>query len=37
MASGTVKWFIPARGFGVRFDVERSQEGELAAATLRAG
>ncbi len=37
MASGTVKWFNPARGFGVRFDLERSQNGKLAAANLRAG
>ncbi|HEX6114331.1 MAG TPA: cold-shock protein [Geminicoccaceae bacterium] len=68
MASGTVKWFNPARGFGfiqpddgskdvfvhisalersgldglvegqkVQFDVERAQNGKLAAANLKAG
>jgi cold shock protein len=68
MASGTVKWFNPARGFGfirpddgsrnvfvhvsalehcdldgliagqpVRFDLERAQNGKLAAANVRAG
>lgn len=68
MASGTVKWFNPARGFGfiqpddgakdvfvhisalersdldglvegqkVQFDLERRQNGKLAAANLKAG
>ena len=68
MASGTVKWFDPARGFGfiqhddgandvfvhisalersdldglvegqkVQFDLERRQNGKLAAANLKAG
>ena len=27
MASGTVKWFIPARGFGVRFDAGAFSKG----------
>lgn len=68
MASGTVKWFNPARGFGfiqpddgtkdvfvhisalersdldglvegqrVQFDLERAQNGKLAAANLKSG
>lgn len=68
MASGTVKWFNPARGFGfiqpddgakdvfvhisalersdldglvegqkVQFDLERRQNGKLAAANLKSG